>query len=206
VVTAPFQSGTLLRLNEYDVAKKTARFAKAKGAADDLIKMAFRVQADALDIEARAKRRLADEYDAAQERREINGHGGDRKTDDFKFENSKLENIKPAELHEARIIRDAEKADPGIVRRTVDAAIADEASFVNVFPQKTEGGGGRRRINQTFCLRTFAYGRYFAAFLRGSAGVTDRHFPFAFSASLPNLHSRQLIPSKGPSYAAKSDP
>jgi hypothetical protein len=49
-----------------------------------------------------AKRRLADEYDAAQERGEINRHGGDRKTDDFKFENSKLEGIKPDQLHEAR--------------------------------------------------------------------------------------------------------
>ena len=28
------------------------------------------------------------------------------------------------DIHEARIIRDAEKADPGVVRRTVDAAIA----------------------------------------------------------------------------------
>jgi hypothetical protein len=32
--------------------------------------------------------------------------------------------IPPKELHEARIIRDAEMAVPGIVRRTVDAAIA----------------------------------------------------------------------------------
>lgn len=55
----------------YDVAKRTARLAKAKDAHDSLIAAAHRAQADALDIEAQAKRRLADEYDAAQERGEV---------------------------------------------------------------------------------------------------------------------------------------
>jgi hypothetical protein len=36
------------------------------------------MQADALEIEAAAKRRLADEYDAAQERGEVQRAGGDR--------------------------------------------------------------------------------------------------------------------------------
>jgi hypothetical protein len=63
---------------------------------------AHRAQADALEIEAGAKRRLADECDAAQERNEISSHGGDRS----KFPNEKLA---PAskELHDARLIRDA---------------------------------------------------------------------------------------------------
>ena len=34
------------------------------------------MQADALTIEARAQTRLADEYDAAQERGEVQKHGG----------------------------------------------------------------------------------------------------------------------------------
>src|SRR4051812_46029902 len=55
----------------YDAAKKAARLGKAKQAHDDLISAAYRAQADALEIEAGAKRRLADEYDAAQERNEI---------------------------------------------------------------------------------------------------------------------------------------
>ncbi len=105
----------------YDIAKKTVRLAKAKSAADAVIKAALYAQADAMSIEAQAKRRLADEYDAAQERGEINSHGGDRKT--IKFENSKLDVIDPNELHEAREIRDAEEVDPGIVRRTLDEAI-----------------------------------------------------------------------------------
>lgn len=110
----------------YDAAKKAARLGKAKQAHDELIAAAYRAQADALEIEAGAKRRLADEYDAAQERGEVATIG----------KRSQPERLHPAppsaadigldrkDIHEARIIRDAEKADPGIVRRTVDAAIA----------------------------------------------------------------------------------
>lgn len=57
---------------------------------------------------------IADEYDAAQACGEINRHGGDRKT--IKFESSKLESLSPDQIHEARQIRDAEEAQPGIVR------------------------------------------------------------------------------------------
>jgi hypothetical protein len=63
----------------YETAKAAARFAKAqspyKGAFDELMAKVHRSQADALEIEALAKRRLADEYDAAQARGEIAGHG-----------------------------------------------------------------------------------------------------------------------------------
>lgn len=111
----------------YDAAKIAARLAKAKGAHDRLIGAAHRAQADALEIEAGAKRRLADEYDAAQERGEVKANGGDRVSSVSK------ENTVPSaadigisrkEIHEAREIRDAEEADPGIVRRTLDEALA----------------------------------------------------------------------------------
>jgi hypothetical protein len=110
----------------YDAAKRAARLGKAKKAHDDLISAVYRAQADALEIEAQAKRRLADEYDAAQERGEVATLSDGRRS-------SKTEDLKPTtadlglthkDIHEARIIRDAEIADPGIVRRTVDAAIA----------------------------------------------------------------------------------
>lgn len=110
----------------YDVAKKTARLGKVKQAHDDLIKTAYRVQADALEIEAGAKRRLADEYDAAQERGEVASHG--RSSD------VQLGNVTPStaadiglsrrEIHEARTIRDAEVEEPGIVHRVVSEALA----------------------------------------------------------------------------------
>jgi hypothetical protein len=52
--------------------------------------------------------------DAAQDRGENQTHGDDRETDNFEFENPVLENIKPADLREARLIRDAV---PDIVRQ-----------------------------------------------------------------------------------------
>jgi hypothetical protein len=110
----------------YDVAKRAARLQRAKSAHDDLIAATHRAQADALEIEAAAKRRLADEYDAAQARGDVAtrqrnpgsvGHVGDH-------------NMPPAtaadlglrrdQIHEARQLRDAEAAEPGIVRRTLD--------------------------------------------------------------------------------------
>src|SRR6185312_13706688 len=59
----------------YTTAKAMARIGKAKNAHDTVVAAAHRAQADALEIEAGAKRRLADEYDAAQERGEVAGHG-----------------------------------------------------------------------------------------------------------------------------------
>ena len=55
----------------YDAAKSAWRMARAKRAHDDVLAAVYRTQADALPIEARAKVRLADEYDAAQERGEV---------------------------------------------------------------------------------------------------------------------------------------
>jgi hypothetical protein len=110
----------------YDVAKRTVRIEKAKHAHDELIAAAHRAQADALEIEARAKHRLADEYDAAQERGEIARHGGVRK---FKVGETNVDptaadlGLRRDEMHEARLIRNAERADPGIVRRTLDETL-----------------------------------------------------------------------------------
>lgn len=109
----------------YDAAKKAARFAKAKGAHDTLIAATHRAQADALEIEAGAKRRLADEYDAAQERGEVQSHGGQGKRDVL---NENIPSVTDLGLtrkaiHEARELRDAEEEDPGIIRRTLDKAL-----------------------------------------------------------------------------------
>ena len=63
------------------MAKRAARLQKAKHAHDELIAATHRAQADALEIEALAKRRLADEYDAAQERGEVASNGQRGKKD-----------------------------------------------------------------------------------------------------------------------------
>jgi hypothetical protein len=61
---------------------------------------------------------LADEYDAAQERGEILTNGERSFSSPEKVKGTDV--IPPKDIHEARIIRDAEKVDPGIVRRTLD--------------------------------------------------------------------------------------
>lgn len=107
----------------YDAAKRAARMAKAKGAHDELIAKAHRAQADALEIEAAAKRRLADEYDAAQDRGEV-AAGRPKSLPDGNTSATQANiGLTAKQVHEARQIRDAEQADPGIVRRTLDAAL-----------------------------------------------------------------------------------
>ena len=109
----------------YDAAKKAARFAKAKNAADSLIAAAHRAQADALTIEAQAKRRLADEYDAAQERGEVATVGKRSQAERLIEAPPSAADIglSRKDIHEARLIRDAEVSDPGIIKRTLDEAI-----------------------------------------------------------------------------------
>lgn len=109
----------------YDVAKRTARVQRAKDAHDVLIGAAHRAQAHALEIEAQAKHRLADEYDAAQARGEV-AAGRPKSLEDGKsFQATAAElGLRHDEIHDARLIRDAEANDPGIVRRTLDDRLA----------------------------------------------------------------------------------
>lgn len=110
-----------------DLARRAARLQRAKSAHDDLIAAAHRAQADALEIEAAAKRRLADEYDAAQQRGDV-GQSGAR-TDLVPIGNEVAPSaadigLSRKDIHDARLIRDAERADPGLVRRTLDERLA----------------------------------------------------------------------------------
>ena len=112
----------------YDTAKKAARLAKAKQAHDELVGAAYRAQADASEIEATAKRRIADEYDAAQERGEVAKRADGPSVRDHVPGENKIATtadigLSRKDIHEARILRDAEEAEPGIVRRALDEAI-----------------------------------------------------------------------------------
>jgi hypothetical protein len=143
----------------YDIAKRAARLQRAKDAHDVLIGAAHRAQAHALEIEARAKHRLADEYDAAQERGEVVGaHNGAMKR--VPKENAIIPatsgqlGLSRKDIHEARQIRDAERADPGIVRRTLDERLArgEEPTraalrkmVVDAAMRGLRGGTGRKR-------------------------------------------------------------
>jgi hypothetical protein len=113
----------------YTAAKVAARLAKAKQAHDEILTACHRTMGDALIIETQAQCRLADEYDAAQARGEAATHsaGNPRivsQLDDLQQPATSSElGIKRQQLFEARIIRNAERATPGIVRRTVQAKL-----------------------------------------------------------------------------------
>lgn len=133
----------------YDAAKKAARLARAKGAHDELIAKAHRAQADALEIEAAAKRRLADEYDAAQDRGEVRVANTGRSTSALEAPSAADIGLTHKDIHESRQIRDAEEAQPGIVRKTIDeqleagreptkAAVRKAIAAVNKEPEGEE--------------------------------------------------------------------
>lgn len=106
----------------YDAAKLQGRMAKAKQAHDEVVTAVYRAQADALEIEALAKRRLADEYDAAQDRGEIKSTTGPIASGQEVIRASEI-GLSHKDIHEARLVRDAEQADPGVVRRTLNTLI-----------------------------------------------------------------------------------
>lgn len=109
----------------YDAAKKAARMHQAKGAHDTLIAAAHRAQADALLIESEAKRRLADEYDAAQERGEVATKADQNLLPEKKKVSASDLGMTHKQVHEARQVRDAEVAQPGIVKETVERALSE---------------------------------------------------------------------------------
>ena len=104
----------------YDTAKRAARLGRAKAAHDDLVAAAHRAQAHALEIEAAAKRRLADEYDAAQARGEVAKRGWESGVDKRNTTTAADLGLRRDQIHDARLIRDAEVAEPGFVRRTLE--------------------------------------------------------------------------------------
>jgi len=107
----------------YDAAKTAGRMARAKKAHDDVLSAVYRAQADALLIEARAKMRLADEYDEAQERGEVatgrEGKGLGVARDNAQIATAADLGLRRDEIHEARKLRDAERDDPGVIERTL---------------------------------------------------------------------------------------
>lgn len=107
----------------YDAAKSAARMAKAKQAHDSLIAEVHRAQAHALAIRARAEMRLAEEYDDAQERGEVakSGQRNDLVVDRNEVKPTAADlGLRRDEIHEARKLRDAERAEPGVVSRAIN--------------------------------------------------------------------------------------
>lgn len=130
----------------YDAAKAAARFAKAKGAYDDVIGAVYRAQADALEIEAMAKRRLADEVDRAQRNEELASPKTTWKTKGWSDATGLGLDVSEAlpslrdvgidknDLQSGRFLSRSEDAAPGIIRSSLDAIVegGDEPSKANL--------------------------------------------------------------------------
>lgn len=111
----------------YAAAREAEHLARVTGAAKEVLVACHEARAQALLIETQAKIRLADEYDAAQARGEVQKQGGDHTS---KIPN---ENFAPTaadvgltgkDIHEARQLRDAEAKDPGVIAKALDGEIA----------------------------------------------------------------------------------
>ena len=118
----------MLAAGAYDQAKAAAAYGERFGAAERLVRKAHRLQGDALLIEARAKVKIADEYDAAQARGDVRkpGQRGKAVADDDSISAPTADEIglSRQEIHEARKLRDAERGAPGIVERAIAARLA----------------------------------------------------------------------------------
>ena len=107
----------------YSAAKSAGRMKAVKDAHDDLLVKVYRAQADALIIESQAKSRLADEYDAAQERGEVASVGWKSGVNKADTTTAKDLGLNREEIRQARQVRDAVKAKPDILEKTTDELI-----------------------------------------------------------------------------------
>jgi len=106
----------------YTTAKATARLAKMRTAHQAVAAACHRAMGDALEIEAKAEIRLANEYDAAQGRGEVKRRG---KPNNISNGNNITLSVAAIgltsnQIHRARHLRDAEKRTPGTIRKAID--------------------------------------------------------------------------------------
>lgn len=126
----------------YDAAKSAGRIAKARQAHDEILSAIHRAQGEASYVRARAEMRLADEIDAAQQRGELASAGGDRtKIPDGNFAPSMADvGLDNKQVHEARKLRDAEKASPGKTKAVIEDIVSrgEEPSRAKIHREVTE--------------------------------------------------------------------
>lgn len=118
-----FQAAEILAAEAYADSKRAGAFARKRDAADELILRAHRLQGDSLKIETRAKIALADAYDAAQASGEASTGGRPKSVPDGNGFTADEAGYSRKDIFHAREIRDAEKKDPGIIDRAIDARI-----------------------------------------------------------------------------------
>ncbi|MBA8798285.1 hypothetical protein FHW77_001991 [Agrobacterium sp. RC10-4-1] len=107
----------------YNQAKTAAQFAEQIGATEKLVAKARRMQADALLIESRAKIIIADQWDEAQASGEALRGRPKSISDGNTFSQSET-GLTGKEIHEARKLAAAERREPGIVERAIQARLS----------------------------------------------------------------------------------
>lgn len=119
------QAAMLLASGAYVQAKAAASYAESVKASRTLVDKARRLQADALKIEALAYVAMADAVDEAQAKGAIS-RGGRPETvqseDRFSLEEAGIDKRR---LHEARKLRNAEKATPGFVETIIETRLSE---------------------------------------------------------------------------------
>lgn len=119
----------------YDAAKSASRILKAKQAHDSLVVEVRVSQAAAISIHARAQIRLAEEYDAAQEKGEAATSGQPEKPKESAPEGANTPPTQKATaedvggkkaLENARVLEKAERLIPGIVDRITTELIQQD--------------------------------------------------------------------------------
>jgi hypothetical protein len=118
-----YEAALWLSSGAYDQAKAAANYGKRMQASEQLISKAYRLQADALLIEARAKMALADQYDEAQAAGMVATQGRPKKVSDENLFRLEDVGLNKARVHEARKLRDAETKRPGLVQQAIEARI-----------------------------------------------------------------------------------
>jgi hypothetical protein len=137
----------------YDLAKELL---KMKGAHDEIVAASHRMMGDALLIITQAQCRLADEYDAAQERGEVIDSAGGNPNLPNRSHTERLATVidiglTRKQVHEARLVRDAEKKTPGTVQQAIDKQLAagkpPTKADVKRAISKPKGGTDKARDN-----------------------------------------------------------
>lgn len=118
-----YRAALLISTGAYEQAKAAAGYAEKVKASRELVDKARRMQADALKIESLCYVAMADAVDEAQAKGELSRGGRPEKvqgSDRFTLEDVGLDKRR---LHEARQIRNAERAEPGFIDRVVEARV-----------------------------------------------------------------------------------
>lgn len=119
------QAALLLSSGAYVQAKAAASYAESVKASRTLVDKARRLQADALKIEALAYVAMADAVDEAQANGQIARPGRKSNISGDNIFTLDEVGLDAGKLHEARKLRNAEKANPGFVETIIETRLSE---------------------------------------------------------------------------------